>query len=376
MWLWIVLLCLPLALAQNTSTGAPAGCGQDLSPIYYHLCSLQDAWGIVLEAITVAGLVSVFILALVFLGLIPFMENRQKKGILGVNFFFIFGVFGLFAIVFAFIVQAYPANCSVRRFLFGVLFSICFSCLAAHAVRLNFLVRRNHGPGGWATFLLALTFFLVEVVINVEWLLITNVRHKPLSADPSGNPCDIANQDFVSALVYVMFLILLAFVAAWPALCGGFSYWKYHATYILVTTFLSIAIWVVWIIMYIYGNRQVGNPLTWDDPVLAIALVSNAWVFVFFYIIPELVDMTKPDPETELQGLGGRQVQDLTLYGVKNKAFSMEELESGNPPSPYISYVGNGATAPRYAPHDSNKLEPSDSFHLPRAQMEPWRSHY
>uniref|UniRef100_A0A2K5JQ40 G-protein coupled receptors family 3 profile domain-containing protein n=1 Tax=Colobus angolensis palliatus TaxID=336983 RepID=A0A2K5JQ40_COLAP len=98
--------------------------------------------------------------------------------------------------------------------------------------------------------------------------------------------------DFVMALIYVMLLLLGAFLGAWPALCGRFKRWRKHGVFVLLTTATSIAIWVVWIVMYTYGNEQRNSP-TWDDPTLAIALAANAWAFVLFYVIPEVSQVTK-----------------------------------------------------------------------------------
>uniref|UniRef100_A0A7N5KNL4 G-protein coupled receptors family 3 profile domain-containing protein n=1 Tax=Ailuropoda melanoleuca TaxID=9646 RepID=A0A7N5KNL4_AILME len=84
--------------------------------------------------------------------------------------------------------------------------------------------------------------------------------------------------DFVMALIYVMLLLLCAFLGAWPALCGRFKRWRKHGAFVLLTTATSVAIWVVWIVMYTYGNRQRNSP-TWDDPTLAIALAANAWFY-------------------------------------------------------------------------------------------------
>lgn len=62
------------------------------------------------------------------------------------------------------------------------------------------------------------------------------------------------------ALIYVMLLLLCAFTGAWPALCGRFKRWRKHGVFVLLTTATSIAIWVAWIVMYTYGNRQHHSP--------------------------------------------------------------------------------------------------------------------
>nr|XP_008165877.1 G-protein coupled receptor family C group 5 member C [Chrysemys picta bellii]XP_023960409.1 G-protein coupled receptor family C group 5 member C [Chrysemys picta bellii] len=348
MSVWLPLSLLPVCQAQETP---PSGCGTDLASLYYNLCDLSAAWGIVLEAVASFGAVTSFVLAIILVASLPFAQDPRKKSLVGTQAFFLLGTFGLFGLTFDFIVKRDFSTCASRRFLFGVLFGICFSCLVAHALTLNFLARRNHGLQGWVTFGVALLLALVEVIINAEWLLITLVR----SNGPSQDPCTVANEDFVMALIFVMFLLLAAFATAWPALCGRYKHWRKHVVFILLTTSLSMTIWVVWIIMYLYGNQQRGG-LAWDDPTLAIALVVNACVFVFFYIIPEVSQVTRPGPEQAYEdnmyptrGVGYETIlkeQKSQSMFVENKAFSMDEPASGKKPvSPYSGYNGQLVTS-------------------------------
>ncbi|XP_038182090.1 G-protein coupled receptor family C group 5 member C isoform X2 [Arvicola amphibius] len=361
-----LLMCLGLPLffpgawAQNH---APPGCSPDLDPLYYNLCDRSGAWGIVLEAVAGAGIITTFVLTIILVASLPFVQDTKKRSLLGTQVFFLLGTLGLFCLVFACVVKPDFSTCASRRFLFGVLFAICFSCLVAHVFALNFLARKNHGPRGWVIFTVALLLTLVEVIINTEWLIITLVRGGG-QAGPLGNgsahwtvtsPCAIANMDFVMALIYVMLLLLAAFLGAWPALCGRFKRWRKHGVFALLTTALSIAIWVVWIVMYTYGNKQHHSP-TWDDPTLAIALAANAWTFVLFYVIPEVSQVTKPSPEQSYQGdmyptrgVGYETIlkeQTGQSMFVENKAFSMDEPASAKRPvSPYSGYNGQLLTS-------------------------------
>uniref|UniRef100_A0A8C5R8L2 G protein-coupled receptor class C group 5 member C n=1 Tax=Leptobrachium leishanense TaxID=445787 RepID=A0A8C5R8L2_9ANUR len=339
--MWVISTLSHLVGAQTTTV--PVGCAAGLHFYFFYLCDLSAVWGIVLEAIASAGIVATFILTIVLLGSIPFIQDVRKKRIVGTQIFFLLGTMGLFALVFDMIVRQYFATCVSRRFLFGFFFAICFSCLWTHGISLNYLVRRNKGLGGWWMFFIALSLTLVEAIINTEWLIITLVRTStPLSC--------VENKDFVMALIYVMFLILAGFITALPAFCGRYRHWAMHAIFILITLFLSICIWITWIVMYVYGNTKVGSTL-WDDPTLAIALVSNAWVFIFFYIIPEISHLTKPNLEQEFgeddypaSGVGyGTILKEQTSQSmyVENKAFSMDEPpNSRNPKSPYGEYNG------------------------------------
>ncbi|KAE8594008.1 hypothetical protein XENTR_v10019407 [Xenopus tropicalis] len=375
-------LTTPSVELQNLSA-VPMGCSQDVQPIFYALCDLNAAWGIILEALAGLGIVCALVLAVIFLALAPSVIRDERKGSLAINFMFLFGVFGLFSLVFAFIIAPNAAVCEVRRFLFGVLFALCFACLVAHSVRLNYLVLHNRGPGGGLIFLLAIGLFLVEAVINAEWLLITNVRHNLSSTVSVGHPCQIDNQDFVTALVYVMFLILASLIVPCPVLCGHYLPWKRHGRYIVVTALLSLSIWVTWIVMYVYGNEKLGHQNTWDDPVLAIALVSNGWVFIVCYFIPEVVEMTRTGYgyETDTLNMIKRFEECPSSIIVENRAFSMENLEmtdqretikiQDKPVSPYSNYCGLYPTLPLYP----TEVETVNHVPLPRISTEPWRYH-
>ncbi|XP_047561910.1 G-protein coupled receptor family C group 5 member C isoform X2 [Lutra lutra] len=363
-----LLMCLGLPLFLSAGAQAqnhvPPGCSPDLNPLYYNLCDRSGAWGIILEAVAGAGVVTTFVLTIILVASLPFVQDTKKRSLLGTQVFFLLGTLGLFCLVFACVVKPDFSTCASRRFLFGVLFAICFSCLVAHVFALNFLARKNHGPRGWVIFAVALLLTLVEVIINTEWLIITLVRGSGGEGGPQGNgsaawaaasPCAIANMDFVMALIYVMLLLLCAFTGAWPALCGRFRRWRKHGVFVLLTTATSMAIWVVWIVMYTYGNRQRNSP-TWDDPTLAIALAANAWAFVLFYVIPEVSQVTKASPEQSYQGdmyptrgVGYETIlkeQKGQSMFVENKAFSMDEPASAKRPvSPYSGYNGQLLTS-------------------------------
>ncbi|GAA6226559.1 G-protein coupled receptor family C group 5 member C-like [Lates japonicus] len=336
----------------------PEGCGPNVDSLYYNLCDLSAAWGIVLETFAGAGIVFSLVLFISLLASLPFMKDKNHRSSVGLHACFLICTIGLFCLTFAFIVGKDFSTCASRRFLFGVLFGGCFACLLMQSVNLNILARRNSGPRAWVLCLGAVGLWLVEVVINTEWLIITVVRNPlpPLnSTDETGRatatPCNIANQDFVMALIYVLTLILAVVVASLAIIAGKHKQWKMEGACILVTGLFSVGIWVAWIVMYVYGNKRHGGP-TWDDPTLAIALVANAWVFLIIYTIPKICCLTADD-DSELsygqdvypnQGAGYETIlkeQSSQSIFMENKAFSMDEPNQGSKPvSPYSGYTG------------------------------------
>ncbi|XP_027510540.1 G-protein coupled receptor family C group 5 member C [Corapipo altera] len=378
----VLLALLPTAATESTPQPTPPpGCSQGLSSLYYNLCDLSAGWGIAVEAVASLGVVTTFVLTIVLVASLPFVQDPQKKSLVATQVFFLLGTFGLFCLTFDFIVGPDFSTCTSRRFLFGVLFGICFSCLLAHAMALNFLARRNRAPRGWVTLAVALSLTSVEVIINAEWLLITVARQ-----ESPPDPCQLADADFVMALIYVMFLLAAAFGTAWPALCGRYGRWRKHGAFILATTGLSVAIWVAWTVMYLYGNQRAGHKPGWDDPTLAIALVSNACAFVLLYVIPEVTHVTRRSPEQAFEddgyptrGVGYETIlkeQKSQSMFVENKAFSMDEPSFAKKPvSPYSGYNGQLLTSV-YQPtemalmHKGMSEGPYDVI-LPRASTSP-----
>ncbi|XP_076616255.1 G-protein coupled receptor family C group 5 member C isoform X2 [Chaetodon auriga] len=336
----------------------PQGCGSNVDSLYYNLCDTSAVWGVVLEAFAAAGIVFSLVLFISLLASIPFTQDKNRKSSVALHACFLVCTTGLFCLTFAFIVGKDFSTCASRRFLFGVLFGGCFACLLMQCVRLNILARRNSGPRAWVLCLGAAGLWLVEVVINTEWLIITVVRHPqgPLNATAeisraTATPCNIANEDFVMALIYVMILILAVVVASLAIMGGKHKQWKKEAVCILLPSLLSVGIWVAWIVMYVYGNERTGGP-SWDDPTLAIALVANAWVFLILYTIPEICCLTSDD---EIQqgfgedlypnrGVGYETIlkdQSSQNMFMENKAFSMDEpSQVSKPVSPYSGYSG------------------------------------
>uniref|UniRef100_A0AAV2LEG4 G-protein coupled receptors family 3 profile domain-containing protein n=1 Tax=Knipowitschia caucasica TaxID=637954 RepID=A0AAV2LEG4_KNICA len=294
---------------MSTNSSVPRGCVASVDSLYYSLCDLSAVWGVVLEAFAAAGIVFCFVLFIALLASLPFTKDKNRRSSIPLHAFFLFVTCGLFCLTFAFIVGKDFSTCASRRFLFGVLFAGCFSCLLMHAVRLNFLVRRDSGPPSWALGLGMLGLCLVEAIINTEWLIITIVRAPlpPLNGTEIGRatatPCNIANQDFVMALIYVMVLISATFVASLVIMC-------------------------------------------------AIALVANAWVFLVVHTIPEVCCLGIEEDEEPALGqdlypsravgfetiLKDQSSQNLFM---ENKAFSMDEPSHvSKPMSPYSGYTG------------------------------------
>ncbi|NXD84093.1 RAI3 protein, partial [Halcyon senegalensis] len=343
----------------------PRGCGS-IDADYYLLCAMEEAWGIVLESLAAAGvIVTIFLICSLFF-LICKVQDNSKRHMISVYFFFLLGTLGIFGLTFAFIIKLNPRTRPTRFFLFGIIFALCFSCLLTHACNLNKLVR-GRKPFTWMVLLLLiLSFALVQVVISIEYLvtMLVNQKDRFLSM-----PREETNKDFVMLLVYVLFLMALTFLVSMFTFCGPCNTWKRHGAHIFVTILFSIAVWVVWITMLTKGNTVLKKP-GWDDPVMAIALVSNGWIFLIMYIVPEICFFTAPLKHDSCQPEFITQTT-----GVDNRAYTQDEIMQGMmkrmiplSPSPMHTCTTHKL---------KETIEPQNDFSIPRpkARTSPYHDY-
>ncbi|OXB73061.1 UNVERIFIED_CONTAM: hypothetical protein H355_006895 [Colinus virginianus] len=342
------------------TTEPPRGCGS-INADYFLLCDMDQAWGIVVESLAAAGvLVTIFLICSLFF-LICKVQDNSRRHMISIYFFFLLGTLGIFGITFAFIIGTNERIRPTRFFLFGVLFALCFSCLLTHASNLIRLVRGKK-PFSWPVLLLLIiSFALVQVVINIEYLVTMLVKNRNAFLEMNSND---ANKDFVMLLIYVLFLMALTFLVSMFTFCGPYKSWKRHGAHIFVTVLFSIAIWVVWITMLTKGIQSLGRN-NWDDPVVAIALVSNGWVFLIMYIIPEICFLTAPlkleDYPPENDFCQPTFIKQAT--GVDNHAYTQDEIVQGDREG--TSY------SPYSAQLQMKALDAKNDFSIPRAKAHP-----
>ncbi|XP_036446409.1 G-protein coupled receptor family C group 5 member C-like [Colossoma macropomum] len=297
--------------AMNSFSTAPGGCPSAIDPRYYTLCDLKAVWGIVVEAFASAGILASFLLLLVMVSSLPFVIDRRRKSVLALQVTFLIFSLGLFGLSFAFIMGRDSTTCTARRFVFGVLFAGCFACLLMHSLWLALLDRHKKCPQGRLFWLGALGLWLVEVIINTEWMIITQMPQD--NAAVIRGVCDITNKDFTMALIYVMVLLVAVVLMAVLSMTHTHKSFRQDALYILLTGLLSFSIWLVWIVMYIHGNKILQHS-NWDDATLAIALVSNGWVFLLIYTIPEVCALTKDIEDVEVSLEGQHCLSSIRVY--------------------------------------------------------------
>ncbi|XP_053413607.1 retinoic acid-induced protein 3 isoform X2 [Nycticebus coucang] len=349
------------------TTTQPPGCRQGLDPRYHRLCDTADPWGIVLEALAAVGAVTSVVFMLALLAFICRVQDSSRRKMLPTQFLFLLGVLGVFGLTFTFIIRLDGKTGPTRFFLFGVLFSICFSCLLAHALNLTKLVRGGQPLSWLVTLGLAVGFSLVQDVIAVEFVILTMNRTNVNVF--SELPAPRRNEDFVLLLTYVLFLMALTFLVSSFTFCGSFTGWKRHGAHIFLTTLLSAAVWVTWItllLMPVFDHK-------WDDTILSSALVASGWVFLLVYVIPEFQLLTKqrnPMDYPVEDALCKPQLMKKS-YGVENRAYSQEEITQG------LQEMGDTLYAPYSTHFQLQNRAPQKDFSIPRAhaQTSPYNNY-
>lgn len=309
-----------------STTEAPKGCG-NIHSDYYFLCNTSVYWGIILEALATAGVIATIILILVLLCFISKTQDNTKRSLIPIQFLFLLGTLGIFGLTFAFIIRLNEQTAPTRFFLFGVLFALCFSCLLAHALDLVKLVRGRRPFSALGLLVMVLGLTIVQAIIAIQYVVVNIRALKKLH-----NVMDLNSQrEFVLILIYVLFLMFLLCIVSMFVFCGSYKRWKRHGVYLFLTALVSIGIWVAWIAILMHGISALGDPSEWNDPLIGVALIVNAWAFLILYAIPELCVLTAPlKPGDYPQENNSCQPKGMKkTYGVENQGYAQEDNTQG-----------------------------------------------
>lgn len=383
-----------ICLAQtNSSTNPPRnktakirGCEKGLDPVYQYLCDRRAAWGIVLETLATSGfLLSLGLLTGLIIWSLCLCVKKQSGSIGGTvacMSMFLLATAGIFAITFAFIIRLTPQTCPTRLFLFGVLFSLAFSCLLARCLALlGFAAARSWGELG-----VALGLFTVQIIIATQWLIIVLVR--------DGKPCEYRQEEFVMLLIYVLCLLAISLVMSLNLMCRSCITYSYsysgpsnqhaniQAMLLAFTLILSASIWVVWIVMFTRGNVEIDKRPLWDDPVLCIALVSNGWVFLMGHGLSQVAFLCRGEarardvplsfagwtsPSADTPGLNSPK------EGKENGSFENEGDRRGRRTEPALR-------SPYESGFSMTEIDPDKDYSIPRPKTtnygEPYDEYY
>ncbi|XP_043090835.1 G-protein coupled receptor family C group 5 member B [Puntigrus tetrazona] len=284
-----------LSGGQRSNGSRPAGCGLTLPPEFWPLC---DGWGIAVQTVSGAGLVSCVALMLALLGSACASGSSAVALML-----FLLATAGIFSLPYCFLVALSSQTCPARVFAFSVLFSLVFGALLARGLALLGVVLVR----GWREVGVVAALGLVQVIVAAEWLLVVLTRDE--------KTCQFSRPEFVMLQIYVMVLLAAGLATALLCLrhsCFSYSYSssghprrrsKLRAALLVLTLLLSAIVWIVWVTLLVLGSR---GPL-WDEPVICAALTVNGWVLLLGHGFPQVLLMcerTAParDPPLDLTG--------------------------------------------------------------------------
>ncbi|XP_048191009.1 G-protein coupled receptor family C group 5 member D [Perognathus longimembris pacificus] len=250
----------------------------------YVFCEDEGPWAVVLESLAALGITATLLLLLAALFLLRRVRDCAHWNALPTLLLFLLGVLGLFGLAFAFVLPLSHGTAPARFFLFGVLFALCFSCLLAHASHLTRLAR-GCGPLSWPTVLgLAAGLSLPQAVLAAEYVTLVMTRG-PTFARLTPHQLNV---DFVALTIYVMALLALTLVVSKAAAHGPCARWRRPGWLVFAAALASAVLWAAWIGMLTCGNPRLQRQPQWDDAVICIGLVANAWAFLLIYVLPQL----------------------------------------------------------------------------------------
>ncbi|XP_077475715.1 retinoic acid-induced protein 3 [Stigmatopora argus] len=374
---------------NSTAHKAIPGCRPGLDPLYRYLCDRRAMWGIVLETLASSGfLFSIFLLlGLLIWSLWICVSLRQQRSSIGsivaCMTMFLLATGGIFAITFSFIVQLSPQTCPTRIFLFGVFFSLAFSCLLARCLALlGFAAAR-----GWGEPAIALGLFVIQVIISTEWLILVIVRDK--------KPCEYSQEEFVMLQIYVLCLLATSLILSLHFLCRSCTTYNYRyagalhqqsrqqAVLLFLTLLLSAGIWAAWIAMLTKVNSNLERRPQWDDPTLAVALVANGWLLLMGHGLVQVAFLCRGEAKSkeiplsfagwtshsaDIPGLNSPKA------GTRNGSFENEsEQRKGQRVDPTLQ-------SPYESGFSMTRIDPNTDYTIPRPQStnygEPYDEYY
>ena len=261
-------------------------------------------WPIWAIAVAVCTCFCLVIGILLFFYFLIFYPVRGGTTVLG--FIMMLGLFGIYAINFAFFVQASAASCGIREFFMGVVYTVVFAALFVKAVdnwrfkHREYSVNNYKGISNPCTLVL-ITFgiILVQCIIPIEWLIVKNpsaslmtdstAKHDWMWCDPH----DFYDVSLVLSMILVIFLVILTGVFAALAWDSESNY--YESRWIFVACVCTAGCFLVWMVVI----TNAGPP--YRDPAVAIGNFMNATAILIFIPIRKLVLLVTVKSEEEKQ---------------------------------------------------------------------------
>ena len=260
-----------------------------LNPIYY--LTWSNPWAIVIVIGTSLGLVLTALSAIIFLIFhkhkIIKASSRELSAILLV------GLMLCYIQPFFFLIQPSIPICTIRRFLVGFCFAVCFSPLLVKTNRLHRIFNRSPEQlktkprfiGPFSQVLITFLLISVQVLIAIVWLAIeqpstTYTYNSHTTELKCGASSDVS---LIVSLAYNLLLLILSTYFAFLArkIPENFN----EAKFINVTLYTIIIIWLALIPTY-FGTVKLGS--TYQTSSLVIAIIMSAYTTLCCLFAPKV----------------------------------------------------------------------------------------
>ncbi|XP_038059728.1 uncharacterized protein LOC119730772 [Patiria miniata] len=324
-------------VAEEAQRG-PSGCscgpivvaeGGDSVQVYMYVWKWIDygIWSTVVLA--VSGLCGVLALLIGIL----FLSKRHSYVVQSASFslsvWLLFGIILMYLLNVAFMFEANPAICGIRRFGVSFVYCMVYAAMLVKSIRANRFARKQPGvdmdfAGSWSQSLLFLAFLLPEVFLVVEWLVLIppDAIGGPLDAcgTISMSTCSITNIDLTIFMMYAYFLVLVTFLSSFGALDSSHAH--HEGKSILVSSLFSILILIAWACVLNLLDPEFGIPA------IPIGLTADATIILVFMFMGKVAALTKKEENADT---GNNKVTDIDMEDRPEKKLHVYDNAGASP---------------------------------------------
>ncbi len=261
-----------------------------VNPIFY--LSWSNPWGIVIMIATCLGLVATGTCAVVFA--VFYKHKVVKASSRELSTILLIGLVLCYLLPFFFLAKPSLAICTLRRFLVGFSFTVCFSALLVKTNRIHRIFNRS--PEQFKTqprfisplsqVLITLMLISVQVLIALLWLAIEHpsINH---TYDRTVTELRCGESSVVSLVVYLGYNLLLLILSTYFAFLARKIPENFNeARYINVTLYTIIIIWLAFIPIFL-ATANLGSLYQISSLVTAIILSASTTFCCLF--APKLI---------------------------------------------------------------------------------------
>ena len=209
------------------------------------------------------------------------------------------GTFLSFTTTFAIVAKPSPATCGLMRFGIGFCYTICYSAIVTKTNRVARIFATQRNPrytSPMACILIACCLILVEVAINVIWIIVEPPATTEIVGKPPGKRtlvCSGVNDSFMAGLIYPFFLILIATFYAFKTRKSPYGF--NETRYIFFASTVTSIHWLAYVPLYLASTDVEIKPI-----ILSFSLTISGMVQLGCMLFPKLYTVLfKPEKNTK-----------------------------------------------------------------------------